>query len=212
MRPNISRVELPSLVVLAFHARAFVDEREIDSYRLPVAVVLVTVVAREVSAVWSASWTSAAVPSQAGVIYATSIGAAALFPTVTWIGLGVGFHVVAVLSFVESDLRDVIWMTGAGMVPYALSALVSAVVTALVLTEVPEPQSAATVQLQSVSFRSHPLIRLANYLHVVFLLWCGAIWTELGSGIWETSRRRAVSIVAGPFALLFGVFVITSLI
>jgi len=137
---------------------------------------------------------------------------AVLVSPAIWIGLTIAFHVVSILTGVDGNIWDVFWMTGVGMMPYALSVSLGAVATAIVLSLVPAPETAAEIQSLATTVRSHPLVEITNLLHVGFLLWSGAYWIDIGTEVWDVSPKRAVTVVAGPLAFLIAMFTLMKVV
>lgn len=181
-----------------------------SGYSLPLFVVGVTVAVNLVSAIQGARWVASGIEGSAIGVYLVSAVSAVVVPVVIWLGVGVGLHFLAVLAGLDTDLRHVIWMTGVGLAPYAVSSIISGGASLVVLADVAAPQTASAVQTQSLQLQARPIVRIANLTHLGFLVWCGAEWTDMGRSVWETTTRKAAKVVAAPTLFLIAVYMLTT--
>lgn len=191
---------------LLFNLKVFADRRERDQFWTPALIVLLAAASNVVSAIASVMWLAPALSGPSIELYLVSAVTAILLPLTVWIGTGVACYVIATLSFLDIDLRETIWLTGVGMIPYVLSSLLGTAVTLFALTRVPTPASVQLAQARTSLIQSLVIVQFVNLLHVIAVLWTGMNWIEMGAAVWGVSKKQAAKIVFVPLALLLVIF------
>ncbi|MDS0279495.1 hypothetical protein NDI85_17010 [Halomicroarcula sp. S1AR25-4] len=197
---------VPLVLDLLFDLKVIAERRELDQLWTPAAIVLLAAVSNLFSSIASVMWIVPAIPGSTTELYLISTVTAVLLPLTVWLGSGVAFYVIATLRFIDVDLRETIWLTGVGMLPYVVSSLLGTAATLFAITQVPAPESVQLVQARSSLIQSLTVVRFANLLHLIALLWTGVNWIEMGSAVWDVPTTRAAKIVCGPLLLLVLIF------
>lgn len=188
----------------------FVADREEWGFTVPLGIVGGAVLVNVLSSVYSTQWLAGALPNPS-VVYVIGAITAGITPVVVWGGVSLLVYVGSVFTAVQGQFRQATWIVGVGMTPYLLSTVISFVASVIAISGVAPPETTAEVARQSRLLNSQTVVRVANYLHVGFLLWCGLDWLDMITTAWNGSRRQSALIVVVPLALVTGAYALLTL-
>ena len=148
---------------------------------------------------------SAAIPSGAqGVfLFGALIGAgfAVVVPFISWLLYAIVFVVVTYFFDGEGEFRDLFALVGWGFAPKVLGAVVSVVLTLVVLQSLSIPADPASFQSFNQRLQQATLTRVSSVLGIVFTLWSAYIWIPAVQRARNVTRRQAIATVAVPVAV-----------